>query len=177
MPHAHLRDRAAKFTAHYSDGREAILLSVPKYDFSWQAVYQFQEPKLIPSGTRIVFDMTGGNSARNPANPDPARDVPWGDQTWDEMNAGWLRYRELAAGGDQGAHRHNGVAVTLALKGEGTHSLIDGQRVDWSTGAVQITPPTTLHSHHNRGSEWMRALPFQDEALHYYTRTPGFGFD
>ena len=121
--------------------------------------------------------MTGGNSARNPANPDPARDVPWGDQTWDEMNAGWLRYRELAAGGDQGAHRHNGVAVTLALKGEGTHSLIDGQRVDWSTGAVQITPPTTLHSHHNRGSEWMRALPFQDEALHYYTRTPGFGFD
>ena len=85
-------------------------------------MYQFQEPKIIPSGTRIVIDMTGGNSAQNPANPDPARDVPWGDQTWDEMNAGWLRYRELAAGGDQGAHRHNGVAVTLALQGEGTHS-------------------------------------------------------
>ena len=98
MPHAHLRGRAAKFTAHYSDGREEILLSVPKYDFSWQTVYQFQEPKIIPSGTRIVFDMTWDNSARNPANPDPARDVPWGDQTWDEMNAGWLRYRELAPG-------------------------------------------------------------------------------
>ena len=83
----------------------------------------------------------------------------------------------VAAGGDQGAHRHNGVAVTLALQGEGAHSMIDGQRVDWSTGAVQITPPTTLHSHHNRGSERMRALIFQDEALHYYTRTPGFSFD
>ncbi len=96
MPHAHLRGRAAKFTAHYPDGREEILLSVPKYDFSWQTVYQFQEPKIIPSGTRIVFDMTWDNSARNRANPDPARDVPWGDQTWDEMNAGWLRYRALA---------------------------------------------------------------------------------
>ncbi len=83
----------------------------------------------------------------------------------------------LAVGCDQRAHRHNGVAVTLALQGEGTYSMIDGQRVDWSTGAVQITPPTTLHSHHNRGNERMRALIFQDEALHYYTRTPGFSFD
>ncbi len=83
----------------------------------------------------------------------------------------------VVAGGDQRAHRHNGVAVTLALQGDGVHSVIDGQRVDWSTGAVQITPPTTLHSHHNRGVERMRALIFQDEALHYYTRTPGFSFD
>lgn len=83
----------------------------------------------------------------------------------------------LAVGGDQRAHRHNGVAVTLALQGEGTYSMIDGQRVDWSTGAVQITPPTALHSHHNRGAQRMRALIFQDEALHYYTRTPGFCFD
>ncbi|MEO5861699.1 MAG: cupin domain-containing protein [Burkholderiales bacterium] len=83
----------------------------------------------------------------------------------------------LAVGCDQRAHRHNGVAVTLALQGEGTYSMIDGQRVDWSTGAVQITPPTTLHSHHNRGAGRMRALIFQDEALHYYTRTPGFSFD
>ncbi len=98
MPHAHLRGRAAKFTAHYPDGREEIMLSVPKYDFNWQTVYQFQEPKLIPAGTRVVFDMTWDNSARNPANPDPNREVPWGDQTWDEMNAGWLRYRELSPG-------------------------------------------------------------------------------
>ncbi len=83
----------------------------------------------------------------------------------------------LAVGFDQRAHRHNGVAVTLALQGEGTYSMIDGRRVDWSTGAVQITPPTSLHSHHNRGRQRMRALIFQDEALHYYTRTPGFSFD
>ncbi len=83
----------------------------------------------------------------------------------------------LAVGGDQPQHRHNGVAVTLALQGEGVHSLIEGERVNWSTGAAQITPATALHSHHNRGSARMRSLIFQDEALHYYTRTPGFSYD
>ena len=83
----------------------------------------------------------------------------------------------LEAGRDQRAHRHNGVAVTLALQGNGIHSSIDGQRVDWITGVAQITPATTLHSHHNRGDQRMRSLVIQDEGLHVYTRTPGFSFD
>ena len=28
-----------------------------------------------------------------PANPDPDKTVFWGDQTWEEMNVGWFRYR------------------------------------------------------------------------------------
>jgi len=83
----------------------------------------------------------------------------------------------LPPGCDQRPHRHNGVAVTLAIQGEGIHSTIDGQRIDWSTGAAQITPATTLHSHHNRGTKRMRSLVVQDEGLHHYTRTPGFSFD
>jgi gentisate 1,2-dioxygenase len=83
----------------------------------------------------------------------------------------------LAAGFDQRPHRHNGVAVTLALQGEGIHSTIDGKRVDWSTGAAQITPACAMHSHHNRGTRRMLSLVIQDEGLHYYTRTPGFSFD
>jgi gentisate 1,2-dioxygenase len=83
----------------------------------------------------------------------------------------------LASGCDQLPHRHNGVAITLALQGKGIHSMIEGQRVDWSDGAAQITPPTLLHSHHNRGTLRMRSLVIQDEGLHYYTRTPGFSFD
>jgi hypothetical protein len=93
MPHAHLRGRAARFTAYYPDGGEEILLSVPKYDFSWQTTYALKSPKRLPAGTRLVFEMTWDNSAQNPANPDPDRDVHWGEQTWDEMNVGWLRYR------------------------------------------------------------------------------------
>ncbi len=93
MPHAHLRGRAAKFTAHYPDGRAEVLLSVPKYDFSWQTTYALTAPKVLPAGTRLVFEMTWDNSAQNPANPDPGRAVGWGEQTWEEMNVGWLRYR------------------------------------------------------------------------------------
>jgi len=42
----------------------------------------------------MAHDMTWDNSSQNPANPDPARVVPWGEQTWDEMNVGWIRYRD-----------------------------------------------------------------------------------
>ena len=93
LPHAHLRGRAAKFTAHYPDGREEILLSVPKYDFNWQPLYVLNPSKLMPAGTRVVMDMTWDNSAQNPANPDPSMVVRWGDQTWEEMNVGWFRFR------------------------------------------------------------------------------------
>ena len=105
MPHAHLRGRSAKFTAHYPDGREEILLSVPRYDFNWQTAYALNPPKPLPAGTKIVFDMSWDNSAQNPANPDPNRVVYWGEQTWDEMNVGWVRYRysDEAAGGSDTA--------------------------------------------------------------------------
>jgi mono/diheme cytochrome c family protein len=105
VPHAHLRGKAAKFTAYYPDGHQEILLSVPKYDFNWQTTYLLKSPKLMPAGTRLVFDMTWDNSAQNPANPDPTRTVRWGDQTWDEMNAGWIRFRyaDETADGSQAA--------------------------------------------------------------------------
>jgi len=82
----------------------------------------------------------------------------------------------LEAGGDQRAHRHNGVAVTLALECEGVYSMVEGERIDWTRGAAQITPPTEFHSHHNRGPQRMVSLVVQDEGLHYYTRTPGFSW-
>jgi hypothetical protein len=94
LPHAHLRGRSAKFTAHYPDGREEVLLSVPHYDFKWQPLYALDPPKLIPAGTVVVLDMAWDNSAQNPANPDPSKVVRWGDQTWEEMNVGWFRFRE-----------------------------------------------------------------------------------
>jgi hypothetical protein len=38
--------------------------------------------------------MTGAfdNSPQNPDNPDPARTVFWGDQSWDEMFIGYVDY-------------------------------------------------------------------------------------
>ena len=94
-PHAHYRGSASNFVARYPDGREELLLSVPKYDFNWQTTYSLKTPKAIPAGTRIVHSTTYDNSAQNPANPDPNRVVPWGEQSWDEMLYGVVRYREV----------------------------------------------------------------------------------
>ena len=95
LPHAHYRGKASEFRAFYADGREELLLSVPSYDFNWQTTYVLDEPKVLPAGTRVVHTTWWDNSAQNPANPDPNREVPWGQQSWDEMLFGSLRFRYL----------------------------------------------------------------------------------
>lgn len=92
FPHAHFRGRAATFELHYPDGRETLLLSVPRYDFNWQRGYDFVEPLAVPAGTKLVHRMVYDNSANNPANPDPEKTVGWGLQSWDEMLYGAFSY-------------------------------------------------------------------------------------
>jgi len=94
-PHSHFRGRAASFVAHYPDGREEMLLNVPRYDFNWQSTYELTQPKVLPAGTKVVYTTVFDNSTQNKANPDPNRVVPWGEQTWDEMVFGVIRYRNL----------------------------------------------------------------------------------
>jgi hypothetical protein len=63
---------------------------VPRYDFNWQLYYSFAEPVRLPKGSRIKGTAHFDNSLNNPANPDPARQVRWGQQTSDEMMLGWF---------------------------------------------------------------------------------------
>jgi peroxiredoxin/mono/diheme cytochrome c family protein len=95
LPHSHFRGKASNFVATYPDGREEVLLSVPNYDFNWQTTYELKTPKLLPAGTKVTHSTTWDNSAQNKANPDPNRVVPWGQQTWDEMLYGVVRYRYI----------------------------------------------------------------------------------
>ncbi len=87
-PHMHVRGKSFKFEADYPDGTHEVLLDVPHYDFNWQLRYILSEPKLIPKGTWLHTTAHFDNSANNPANPDPAREVTFGEQTWDEMMIG-----------------------------------------------------------------------------------------
>ncbi len=91
-PHAHYRGKASNFVAYYPNGTAETLLSVPDYDFNWQTSYKLAEPKLLPKGTRVVHTTWWDNSAQNPANPDPTREVPWGLQSMDEMLYGTIRF-------------------------------------------------------------------------------------
>jgi hypothetical protein len=92
MPHMHLRGKDFKYTFVYPDGREEVALNVPKYDFNWQLNYELQAPARVPKGTRIDCVAHYDNSPNNPYNPDPAKEVRWGDQTWEEMMLGWFTY-------------------------------------------------------------------------------------
>jgi mono/diheme cytochrome c family protein len=91
-PHAHLRGKDFEYQVIYPDRRKEVILSVPQYDFNWQHIYRLKEPLLLPKGSMIRVVAHYDNSAANPANPDPTREVPWGDQTWDEMMIGYCDY-------------------------------------------------------------------------------------
>ena len=92
VPHSHYRGIASHFELQRPDGSSEMLLSVPNYDFNWQRTYEFAEPVAMPAGSRLVHRTVYDNSARNPGNPDPNRDVPWGLQSWDEMLYGAVQF-------------------------------------------------------------------------------------
>ena len=89
-PHMHVRGKDFLFRVTYPDGRSEPLLRVPRYDFNWQTGYRPAEPIVLPKGARIDCTAHHDNSANNKYNPDPAKTVHWGDQTWEEMMIGWL---------------------------------------------------------------------------------------
>src|SRR5262245_35290443 len=85
LPHMHLRGKAFRIQSISPDGKQQLLLEVPRYDFNWQNSYVFAEPLKMREGTMLKCVATYDNSANNPANPDPTKTVRWGDQTWEEM--------------------------------------------------------------------------------------------
>ena len=69
----------------FPDGREQVVLSVPRYDFNWQLGYDLTASIKIPKGTKLVVIAHFDNSANNKFNPDPNRTVYFGNMTWEEM--------------------------------------------------------------------------------------------
>jgi mono/diheme cytochrome c family protein len=87
MPHMHLRGKDMVYKLTFPDGREQVILNVPKYDFNWQLVYQPMKPIFIPKGTRLHVDAHYDNSTGNRFNPNPNITVYPGRMTWEEMMA------------------------------------------------------------------------------------------
>jgi peroxiredoxin len=93
FPHAHYRGYASDLWIRYPDGKEKLLLSLPRYDFNWQRDYTFSEPVKVPAGSKLVVHFIYDNSKENPANPDSTKTVVWGDQSWEEMFYTAVRFR------------------------------------------------------------------------------------
>ena len=90
MPHAHLRGKAFEYRIVRPDGTSETVLKVPQYNFNWQLTYYLANPIHLAKGTKIEVTAWYDNSANNPFNPDPAKEVHWGEQTWDEMMMGYF---------------------------------------------------------------------------------------
>ena len=93
IPHMHFRGKSMSFAAHHPDGTVRELINIANYNYNWQIEYKLQDPVLVPAGTKIVATGAYDNSMQNKANPDPARTVPWGDQSWDEMFFGQVYWK------------------------------------------------------------------------------------
>jgi hypothetical protein len=85
LPHTHLRGTRWQYTLMKPDSTSEVVLDVPHYDFKWQTYYMFAKPLEIAAGSKLTSMAWYDNSASNKANPDPTKDVKWGDQTWEEM--------------------------------------------------------------------------------------------
>ena len=91
-PHMHVRGKSAEYRVVYPDGKEQLLFEVPRYRFDWQERYVLADALRIPQGSLLKYRAVFDNSADNPLNPNPDKEVYWSEQSWDEMSLGWIEY-------------------------------------------------------------------------------------
>ncbi|HYK90348.1 MAG TPA: cytochrome c [Acidobacteriota bacterium] len=89
LPHMHLRGKRFEYDLISPDGGFKTLLRV-NYDFYWQLSYRLAQPQALKAGTILQAVAWFDNSRNNPHNPDPTKEVRWGDQTSDEMMVGFF---------------------------------------------------------------------------------------
>lgn len=99
LPHMHFRGKYMRFYADYPDGTSEELINVAKYNYNWQLSYTYKEPKFMPAGTKITAVAAWDNSAQNPSNPNPDRAVDWGNESWDEMFFGAVKWKNIGQTG------------------------------------------------------------------------------
>jgi hypothetical protein len=95
-PHMHYRGHDARYELVRPGGRREVLLAVPGYNFNWQLVYRFKEPLQVEKGSRLMATTHYDNSPNNPANPDPAQAIRWGDKSEEEMMTSWIEYLDVS---------------------------------------------------------------------------------
>uniref|UniRef100_A0A6S8DNF9 Cupin type-1 domain-containing protein n=1 Tax=Aureoumbra lagunensis TaxID=44058 RepID=A0A6S8DNF9_9STRA len=98
----------------------------------------------------------------------------------------WSLLNSIAPNTVQRPHRHNSVALDLAVSApwppgsvytlmgkeiDSEGNIIHPIRCDWIPGGVFVTPPGWWHSHHNESNSIAWVLPMQDAGLYTFQRT------
>jgi hypothetical protein len=89
FPHMHLRGKGFQYDLIYPNGETKTLLRIDHWSLAWQLSYKLAEPIRLTPGMKVKATAWWDNSANNPSNPDPSKDVKWGDQSWEEMLVGF----------------------------------------------------------------------------------------
>lgn len=85
-PHAHYLGHTMLVRAIAPGAEPVTLLHIPSWDFNWQDDYDYEQPVMLPAGTRLEMRFTYDNSADNPRNPHtPPKRVAFGPDAADEM--------------------------------------------------------------------------------------------
>ncbi|HND88800.1 MAG TPA: hypothetical protein PK971_10760, partial [Saprospiraceae bacterium] len=86
LPHMHKLGKSFRSFAITPKGEMVPLIDIPRWNFNWQATYQFKPGCVLPKGTVIYAEATYDNTVENPANPNfPPQDVGYGWGTKQEM--------------------------------------------------------------------------------------------
>ncbi len=98
-PHAHYLGKLLEGYATLPDGTRKTLIRIPDWDLSWQGVYHFKEPVVLPRGSVISMRFRYDNSAANVRNPNsPPKRVRGGSHADDEMGNLWMQVLPVEAG-------------------------------------------------------------------------------
>jgi hypothetical protein len=90
MPHMHLRGKDMTFKLISPKGGDIDTLLSAKFNFDWQLGYEFENPIRLRKGTQLAVIAHHDNSANNPYNPSPDKEVEWGSLTSQEMVLPWF---------------------------------------------------------------------------------------
>jgi len=89
MPHMHLRGKDMTYSLIYPNGTTETVLRA-NFNFDWQLGYELEAPIRIRKGTRLRVVAHHDNSINNRFNPDPTKEVAWGNLTSEEMVLPWF---------------------------------------------------------------------------------------
>ncbi len=91
QPHMHVRGKDYEVRLVYPTGGTRTVFR-GRFDFNWQLGYDLEKQLTIPEGTKVQGIAHYDNSANNKWNPDPAEEVVWRLQNWEERYriASWV---------------------------------------------------------------------------------------
>ncbi len=80
-PHAHYLGKEIQAFATLPDGTRETLIQIPRWNLSWQAVYRYEQPVLLPKGTAVTLTVRVRQLRGEPVKPESSAGASEGRQS------------------------------------------------------------------------------------------------